>query len=88
MTTITRTLKQGASRIEQTVHNNTSFSLDQIWEMKVIGQTSSSWRGRIITLHQHPSQADRVVSVGTTFDSKMVVVADEPKTDWANVLNA
>lgn len=68
------------------MHNNTPFTWDEIASMPVIGTTVNNWRGRHITLRQHPHWPDSVVSVGVTFDGAMTVAAVEEKSDWAVAL--
>jgi hypothetical protein len=73
-----------------TVHNNTPFSLDEIAKFAVLGETVNKWRQRNITLYQHPTETDMVVSVGTIFgqlDYSMTVIAVEPKDAWATALD-
>lgn len=68
------------------VHNNTTFSEADIDKFPVLGTTVNNWRGRKIELREHPHDANRVISIGTTFDGKVKVIADEPKSDWAVAL--
>ena len=67
--------------------NNTQFSEDQIKLLPLIGKTVNKWRGRNITLLQHPSREDYVVSVGITFDGSRIIICEEPKSDWAVALD-
>lgn len=66
--------------------NRTSFSLEQINAFPVLGTTVSKWRQRTVVLCQHPTKEDHVVSIGTTFDNTMVVIAEEPKSQWVFAL--
>ena len=54
--------------------------------MTVIGATVSKWRERNITLLEHPLDPGKVISVGVTFDGRMTVIAEEPRTAWATAL--
>ncbi len=69
------------------VHNNTTFTVDEVKALKPLGDTTNKWRQRNIILFQHPNDADRVISYGTTFDGGMIVIADELKTDWIVALD-
>ena len=69
------------------VYNNTSLTLDEVNALPLIGKTVSNWRQRNIELRQHPSDGTLLVSVGTTFDEKMVVIAIEKRTDWTTALD-
>lgn len=70
-----------------TVYNNTTFKVEEIASFKLLGMTKSMWRGRNIALYQHPTEADKVVSHGTTFDKKMIVIAVDNKSDWKTALD-
>ena len=69
------------------IANNTLYPLDAIEQLVVLGTTVSKWRGRTVTLYQHPANEDGVISVGVTFDKKLTVIADEPKTGWVTALD-
>lgn len=67
------------------LHNNTEFTMEQIREMPFIGRTVNKWRQRNIILYEAPNK-ENVISVGTTFDNQMTVVAEEPRSCWAAAL--
>jgi len=69
--------------MEYKVYNNTPFSLETIVALPIIGRVRSNWRQRHITIHAHPTDAARVISVGTTFDNTMQVICDDARTDWS-----
>lgn len=68
------------------IHNNTQFSIEEILRMSVIGNVVSKWRQRNITLRQHPTKEDHVVSVGVTFNETVMVLSEEPKCAWTVAL--
>lgn len=69
------------------VHNNTPFNLDTIAGFVKLGNTVNKWRQRNVTLLQHPTEPNNVVSVGTTFDQSMQVIAVESKDAWIKALD-
>jgi hypothetical protein len=70
-----------------TIHNNTSFTYEEITKFKRLAITINEWRQRNITLYQHPNDPERVISVGVTFNNSMIVVADEAKTLYQTALD-
>ena len=76
-----------AKKKAQAVYNRTSLTAEQIDSLPVIGETVSNWRQRNIVLRQHPTDENRLISVGTTFDKSMVVIADESRKDWQTALD-
>lgn len=72
---------------EPKTFNNTSLTEDQIIQLKLIGRTVNNWRGRNINLLEHPSDPDRVISVGITFDGLMTVICDDERQAWATALD-
>lgn len=72
---------------ETVFHNNTPFSLEEIRSFKVIGTTINGWRQRNVALIQHPTEPDKVISRGTTFDRRMCVISVEDKSQWATALD-
>ena len=69
------------------IHNHTTFTMKEIVELQALGTTVSKWRGRDITLLQHPTDADSVVSVGVTFDHTSIIISVESKNEWATALD-
>ena len=69
------------------VANNTIFTLEEIQTFPLLGITINNWRGRRISLYQHPTMTDYVVSVGTTFYRSLQVIATETKSGWATALD-
>jgi len=69
------------------VFNRTTLSEDDVNELTKLGFTVNKWRKRTITLYQHPTIEDHVISVGVSFDQTFTVVADEPKDVWATALD-
>ena len=72
-------------------HNNTTFT-DIEHQISTLLQPlkrgRNNWRGRTITLYEHPTDSNRIISDGVTFDRSMRVIADELKSDWARELAA
>lgn len=64
------------------VHNNTPFTRQEIEQFVYLGFTKNNWRGRNVSLYQHPTEPDLLVSVGTTYDQRMTVLAVEPKSSF------
>ena len=79
--------KKSAPIVKMEIANKTKWSLAEIAAMPVLGTTVSNWRQRDITLHQHPNDADSVISVGITFDQRLTVVAEETKEMWFTALD-
>jgi hypothetical protein len=77
--------KAPAPKVE--TFNRTPFTMEQIQTFPIVATTVSKWRERNICLHQHPTEEDSVVSVGTKFDGLMIVAAVEKKTDWTTALD-
>jgi hypothetical protein len=75
-----------------TIHNNTTLSTEGIAQLILIGKTISTWRKRRVTLYEHPTDPDRVISIGVTYGrsarTAMQVIADEPRSQWAAALAA
>lgn len=67
-------------------YNNTTFAESVLTDLTLIGLTVSRWRQREIALYAHPTDPNRIISVGTTFDGKIVVIADEEKADYLTAL--
>ena len=68
-------------------HNNTNLTEAQIRELPVLGRTVNKWRQRDITLLAHPTDPDRLISVGTTFDGAMTVICDDERLMWSVALD-
>lgn len=66
--------------------NNTSFPVQEIEKFPVLGKTVNKWRQRNITLYAHPSNPDRLISVGITFDGTRTIICDEEKKQWTVAL--
>ena len=69
------------------IHNCTPFTEEEIVAFSVLGHTRNSWRQRMIDLYAHPTDIDQLVSVGTTFDGTMRVIAVEPRSSFATALD-
>lgn len=67
--------------------NRTEFSKEQIASLEFIGNTVNNWSNRNIKLYVHPTNPDNVISIGTTFDGGMTVIADETRLAWATALD-
>lgn len=74
------------AKTTNTVHNNTAFTTAELAALTVIGTTINHWRGRNITLYNHPTDPARVVSVGVTFNGDTTVVCDDARDDWATAI--
>lgn len=69
------------------IHNNTTLSMEEIVQLPLIGATVNKWRQRNITLLALPTNPDRLISVGVTFDGKTTIICEEPRCDWATALD-
>jgi hypothetical protein len=69
------------------VHNRTKYEPKEIQEFTLLKRVKNNWRERDIVLYQHPEDEGLVVSVGTSFDGKVVVIVIENKTDWKRELD-
>lgn len=63
-------------------HNHTPFTVAQILALPTMFTVKSYWRQRNVTVYEHPSDADKVVSVGISFDQRTVVIAEETREEW------
>lgn len=70
------------------VINNTSYPIEDIKKMEPIGKCRNNWRQRNITLYQHPTLPDRILSIGIHFNEEQTIVCDELKQDHRNTLEA
>ena len=75
-----------------TTYNRTSFTLDDIQQMKELKFIQNLWRRRNVVLHQHPSDENKIISVGTCFDANKqgeidIIIAVESKKDFRRELN-
>lgn len=64
-------------------HNHTPFTIAEITAMPLMFTVQNNWRQRNVTVYEHPSDAGKVVSVGISFDQRMVVIAEETREEWA-----
>ena len=69
-------------------YNNTQFDPDQFASEEPLKIVCNNWRQRTIRLYAHPTDTDRVVSVGVSFDLSTRVVADESRSEWARELES
>jgi YD repeat-containing protein len=69
------------------IYNRTNLTSGEVICLPVIGCTVSKWRGRLVTLREHPTDPSRVISEGVTFDGSMKVIADEERSQWATALD-
>lgn len=69
------------------IHNQSLYSLEEINGFERLATTLNKWLCRNVTLFQHPEQEDLVISVGTTYDKSLIVVAVDPKPMWEKALD-
>ena len=69
------------------VYNHSGILTEDVTKLQLIGCTVNKWRGRNIALYQHPTEEDKVVAHGTTFDNKMIVITADLKSEWAVALD-
>lgn len=67
--------------------NCTEFTKEQIASLEFIGNTVNNYSNRNIRLYVHPTNPDNVISIGTTFNGEMTVIADETRLAWATALD-
>lgn len=71
---------------EAELHNHTGMTIDAINALPLLGTYRNEWRNRSVSLYR---LADgEVISVGTTFDGSMIVIAKETDADHAPALAA
>jgi len=70
------------------IQNNTPYDADTLAALPVLGETVNLWRQRRITLYAHPSDPERLISIGYNYDHRLVVIADEPRSAWATALDS
>lgn len=70
------------------VYNRTNLTIEEIAQLKVIMTVRSEWRQRNIRLLYHPTDMNRVISDGITFDQTIRVIADETFDDWKRELTS
>lgn len=67
------------------IFNNTKFEdIEQKIEslLHEIKRGKTMWRQRDVVLYEHPTDPDRLISDGLTFNGTMRVISDEKKSDW------
>lgn len=64
------------------VISNWGWSLDDVMKLNVIGRQRNEWRRRNAVIYQHPNDAEKIVSVGESFDRSVIVICEESKKDW------
>jgi hypothetical protein len=74
------------NKVEMTTHNNTDLTLEQIKALPLLGVYRNNWRQRDVVLYRFA--ADRVISVGTSFDRGVRVIALESDADHFRALDA
>jgi hypothetical protein len=62
------------------------WELDDVRKLDTIGFQNNQWRQRNVTVYQHPINADKVVTVGESFDDTKVFICEEYKDDWKNCI--
>lgn len=67
-------------------HNHTPWPYTDIQKFPYLGSTINHWRERNIALFAHPTDPSLLVSVGITFDTRMRVIAEEPRQAFAVAL--
>jgi hypothetical protein len=73
-------------RNKVTIYNNTNFTDEEISNFPVIGKTINNWRQREIEIRTHPTDGTKVITIGTTFNGNMIVIADEDRTGYTTAL--
>jgi hypothetical protein len=66
--------------------NDEGFTKDSLKTLKVIGVMRNNWRQRMVTICQHPTRQDDVVTFGTPFDEGETIVCVEPKIHFENCI--
>ena len=54
----------------------------------VIGRLDNKWRRRKVSVHEHPSDPTRVISVGLRYDGGDPVVCEEPRCYYEREIKA
>ena|SRR5579863_1520477 len=66
------------------IHNTTPYTLDDTFNMPTYGRFMNSWRQRFVVVHVHPSDPERVITVGRNFATNTTWICDEPRADYAS----
>jgi hypothetical protein len=69
--------------------NSENITLETVKGKPVIGRLKNNWRQRDVTVYDHPTNPNMVVSVGVPFGSseKDAVVCVEEREAFARVIN-
>jgi hypothetical protein len=69
-------------RAPAVIHNNTTFSLEEVRKFKRYGSFMNEWRRRLVDVYEHPSDPARLVTVGANHQTNTYWICDEPYTDY------
>lgn len=67
--------------------NNTGFELATIESWPLLVTVRNEWRKRLVTVYPHPTDTDKLVTVGKPFDGGGPVICLENKADWKSNLD-
>lgn len=61
-------------------NNQTPFKLEEIEMMDKIGHFKNEWRGRYVSIYQHPHHPESVITIGRPFDGGLPICTVEDKS--------
>lgn len=64
------------------VYNRTEFTVDQIRGFKFIHAFTNNWRQRFVEIYQHPTNEERVLTIGSNLDKSAQIVCEEHHDDY------
>jgi hypothetical protein len=69
--------------------NSENITIETIQEkhLSLIGLLKNNWRKRNVEVYSHPTNSEKIVSVGYSFFNKEPIVCVEDKKDYSNVIS-
>lgn len=67
--------------------NSENITIETIKGKPVIGLLKNNWRQRHVTIYDHPTNPEMVVSVGVPFNNTEQIVCVEERTAYARVIS-
>tara|TARA_R100001244_G_C5094592_1_gene117249 strand:- start:132 stop:395 length:264 start_codon:yes stop_codon:yes gene_type:complete len=71
------------------IFNRTDLPLDTLAEVgnwqstnKLLKVVKSEWRQREIKLYEHPTDQDKIISMGEKWDQTELIIVEETRQDW------
>jgi hypothetical protein len=67
--------------------NSEGITAKDVEGKPVIGLLDNKWRQRRVTVYDHPTNPDMVISVGQPYDNSEAIVCVEPREEYTRVIN-